>query len=138
MKPKPPVDLKRLTARLAALEAFLRPRAITSHQRNLVGQLCYLRRHLAEFSPEAPPNVRRHALRYGSDWERRRIQVLARDNCRCTACGETWVNYLEVHHIVPLGDGGTNDLSNLITLCRLCHAKAHGVPSVPQAELVEA
>lgn len=121
-----PVNLDGLTAQLSALEEFLRPRAVTSHQRNLVGQICYLRRHLADFSPEAPPPVRRHAVRYGSGWERLRIQVLARDGCRCTECEENWLNYLEVHHIKPLSEGGTNDLSNLITLCRRCHAQKHG------------
>lgn len=134
-----PLDLDDLTSRLSTLEQFLRTRAVTSHQRNLVGQLTYLRRHLADFSPEAPPAVRRHVLRYGSGWERLRVQVLARDECRCTQCGENWLNYLEIHHIVPIGQGGTNDPSNLITLCRLCHAKLHGAPSgPPPAELVEA
>lgn len=130
-----PIDLTDLTSRLEAMAAFLRPRAVTSHQRNLVGQLTYLRRHLADFSPDAPPAVRRHVLRYGSGWERLRVQVLARDNCTCQHCGETWLNYLEIHHIVPIGQGGANELDNLITLCRLCHAKLH---QSPVAELVEA
>jgi 5-methylcytosine-specific restriction endonuclease McrA len=30
-------------------------------------------------------------------------------------------SYLEVEHIVPLADGGTNDLENLQLLCRDCH-----------------
>ena len=31
----------------------------------------------------------------------------------------------EVHHIVPLSEGGTNDESNLMSLCRSCHEKIH-------------
>jgi len=29
----------------------------------------------------------------------------------------------EVHHILPLADGGTNDESNLMALCKSCHSK---------------
>jgi hypothetical protein len=31
----------------------------------------------------------------------------------------------EVHHIIPLSEGGTNDESNLMSLCRSCHEKIH-------------
>ncbi|WP_204365619.1 HNH endonuclease [Natronococcus jeotgali] len=33
---------------------------------------------------------------------------------------------LEVHHIVPLSAGGSNERSNLITLCKNCHTKSEG------------
>lgn len=32
---------------------------------------------------------------------------------------------MHVHHIVPIMDGGTNDESNLITLCADCHNEWH-------------
>ena len=28
----------------------------------------------------------------------------------------------EVHHIIPLADGGTHDFSNLMSLCKSCHS----------------
>lgn len=31
----------------------------------------------------------------------------------------------DVHHIVPLSRGGTNSLSNLISLCANCHIRRH-------------
>ncbi len=31
----------------------------------------------------------------------------------------------EVHHILPVNRGGTNDASNLMSLCRSCHNKIH-------------
>lgn len=31
----------------------------------------------------------------------------------------------EVHHIVPVSKGGTNEWSNLMSLCRSCHTKIH-------------
>jgi hypothetical protein len=41
----------------------------------------------------------------------------------CGNCGGT--NELHVHHIVPLGKGGTNKQDNLKTLCRDCHHSIH-------------
>ena len=32
---------------------------------------------------------------------------------------------IQVHHIRPRADGGTNDLDNLVALCDLCHAVCH-------------
>lgn len=32
---------------------------------------------------------------------------------------------IEYHHIVPLKNGGTNKLSNIVPLCVECHEKAH-------------
>ena len=34
---------------------------------------------------------------------------------------------LEIHHIVPVSRGGTEDSSNLIEICLECHGKAHDV-----------
>ena len=52
--------------------------------------------------------------------------MLKRDEYRCTVCGAT--RSLEVHHIVPRADGGSNDPSNLVTLCADCHGTAHDRP----------
>jgi len=41
----------------------------------------------------------------------------------CARCGNT--GYLEAHHIVALKSGGSNELSNLITLCHPCHRAQH-------------
>lgn len=55
-----------------------------------------------------------------------RLEILERDNYTCKEC---FINYydkqnlLHVHHIIPRRDGGTNDESNLKTLCYLCHKK---------------
>ena len=44
------------------------------------------------------------------------------DKPYCEVCGEPMK---DVHHIIPVKDGGTNDEDNLICLCRSCHQKAH-------------
>jgi len=40
----------------------------------------------------------------------------------CQNCGTS--ERLELHHIIPLMDGGTNEPWNLMTLCESCHHKA--------------
>ena len=54
-----------------------------------------------------------------------RREVLARDKHRCRApgCGRT--RFLEVHHIIPRRQGGTNHTENLTTLCGSCHRLWH-------------
>jgi 5-methylcytosine-specific restriction protein A len=31
----------------------------------------------------------------------------------------------EIHHRLPLSEGGTYDRSNLIALCKFCHSQIH-------------
>ncbi len=54
-------------------------------------------------------------------WLRLRKMVLARDNYMCRVCGN--VNSNEVDHIVPVAQGGSNELENLQTLCKTCHSR---------------
>ena len=58
-----------------------------------------------------PPHVRR--------------EVLARDKHQCQApgCGRT--RFLEVHHVKPRNQGGSNESENLMTLCASCHRLWH-------------
>lgn len=63
--------------------------------------------------------------------------VIIRDNFACRECGVTgiWINVhnrlipsnsgLEVHHIIPVKDGGSDHIDNLITLCVKCHDNKH-------------
>ena len=54
-----------------------------------------------------------------------RRKILARDGHRCQGPGCTSTRFLEVHHRKPRANGGTNDPSNLITLCSACHQLHH-------------
>jgi hypothetical protein len=58
-----------------------------------------------------PPRVRR--------------EVLARDHHRCRAPGCARSRFLEVHHIFPRSQGGSNQPENLMTLCGSCHRHWH-------------
>lgn len=51
-----------------------------------------------------------------------RFHIFKRDNFRCQYCGKSSdETILEVDHLVPRSEGGTNDEDNLITSCRLCN-----------------
>jgi len=58
-----------------------------------------------------------------SSWNILRQLVFRRDGFKCVICGEN--QNLSVDHIKERELGGTNDLSNLRTLCRDCHEGRH-------------
>jgi 5-methylcytosine-specific restriction endonuclease McrA len=50
--------------------------------------------------------------------------ILKRDKYQCQSCGKTEEETkLNIDHIIPLAKGGSNDISNLQTLCSLCNQK---------------
>ncbi len=64
----------------------------------------------------------------GPDWCSKKRAALKRDNFTCQICGAKRINgrLPDVHHIIQYQDFNgdferSNDLSNLITLCRKCH-----------------
>jgi len=66
---------------------------------------------------------RRKKANYPEDWSEIRNYILNRDNYTCSNCNGT--KELHVHHIVPLTRGGTNNETNLATLCEKCHIMIH-------------
>ncbi|WP_147587295.1 HNH endonuclease [Halorubrum lipolyticum] len=54
-----------------------------------------------------------------------RTKIINRDGKTCLRCGLGDERELEVHHILPVSQGGTNEDSNLATLCSHCHEAAH-------------
>jgi len=81
--------------------------------------------YLLEADRQSPEHDRRI-----SDSIRR--AVLKRDGYRCTNCGwnhKEWnrsdPRHLELHHVKPHMEGGSNVESNLVTLCNACHDQIH-------------
>jgi RecQ family ATP-dependent DNA helicase len=59
-------------------------------------------------------------------WQKLRAEVLARDQNRCTACGDSVAeDRAHIHHVMPRALGGRDELANLTTLCSGCHAAKH-------------
>ena len=54
----------------------------------------------------------------------KRREVYKRDGWRCALCDST--DGIQIHHVIPRGEGGSDFPENLITLCWRCHALAHG------------
>lgn len=51
-----------------------------------------------------------------------RFEVFKRDSFRCQYCGRSAPDViLEIDHIIPVAEGGKNDVMNLITSCRDCN-----------------
>lgn len=51
-----------------------------------------------------------------------RFQVLTRDGFRCAYCGRQAAEAeLEVDHVLPVVEGGSDALENLLAACRLCN-----------------
>jgi len=47
-------------------------------------------------------------------------------------------NFLEVHHIIPLAEGGDDVMSNAAALCPLCHRELHfGVHRIKKREILK-
>jgi 5-methylcytosine-specific restriction endonuclease McrA len=79
-------------------------------------------------------HMRGHRDRQGSTtaWRKLRELVLARDRHRCRHPGCSATTSLEVHHVIPVAQGGQDRPENLLTLCSAHHGEAHhGAP--PQA-----
>jgi hypothetical protein len=66
---------------------------------------------------------------------KQREAVLRRDEGKCVACGAWLANVpASVHHRLPRGRGGTDRLSNLLSLCGSGVTLCHGVIESDRAQ----
>lgn len=86
-----------------------------------------------EASPDDPSLreywEKRHQKYGKSYWERntRNYKIAQNQNWKCPICGEPLFNgeEIETHHIVPVAQGGQDDIENLQHLHRPCHKQEH-------------
>lgn len=84
--------------------------------------------HLMKNPSLANPKVRHWGYQKGINYgfENTKAMVLNRDNYTCQCCkGKHKDSKLEVHHIIFRSQGGSDEESNLITLCHTCHKDLH-------------
>lgn len=89
-----------------------------------------------EASPDDPSLKeywkKRHQKYGKSYWGRntRNYKIAQNQNWKCPTCGEPLFNGEEIHthHIVPVAQGGIDDLENLQHLHSACHKQVHSKP----------
>lgn len=84
--------------------------------------------HLMKNPNLANPKVKHWGYQKGTNYgfENTKAMVLNRDNYTCQCCkGKHKDSKLEVHHIIFRSQGGSDEDSNLITLCHTCHKDLH-------------
>lgn len=61
-----------------------------------------------------------------------RKSVYKRDHYRCALCDSP--RAIQIHHVIPRSQGGSDKPENLITLCMYCHGAIHGTrwPDMPE------
>jgi hypothetical protein len=81
---------------------------------------------------EMPQQTNPNIIRSGGKTTKRSVSetkkkfVAARGGWRCGHCKSQLTAYYEIDHIIALHEGGSNEISNLISLCRECHASKTG------------
>lgn len=77
-------------------------------------------------------------------WQSIRKEAISRDGGVCRFCDisneehkDEYGYALSVHHIIPKSDGGSNELDNLITVCRSCHKTIQHTQASAFAELAD-
>ena len=70
-------------------------------------------------------------------WQALAHEIRVEDGMRCNVCGSK-NEAMHVHHIIPLGEGGTNSRRNLVTLCHGCHLAQHPCGNFSQPDRMTA
>jgi len=81
----------------------------------------YCPKHQALMNTQRDKSERKH---YGRQWEKIRMLFLAK-NPLCVHCQQAGrlSPATEVHHIIPVSQGGTDAEENLMALCKSCHSR---------------
>lgn len=83
---------------------------------------------------ETPDDMPRRREVSGFVFDRKpvvRTNVLRRANGKCELCGQLGFStenggiYLETHHVIPLSEGGSDNVSNVAAVCPNHHREAH-------------
>lgn len=72
-------------------------------------------------------NIRTEAtnIRLRKEIQLKRPLILMIFEGKCQICDLDVEELLEIHHILPLSEGGTNEWHNLSVLCPTCHKVVH-------------
>ena len=68
-------------------------------------------------------NKNTSGFKQGKTWDDIKERAYKKYGRKCFLCNST--NNLNIHHKIPIREGGTNEIGNLIPLCVNCHEKIH-------------
>ena len=99
-----------------------KPKRICSHPgcRELTHD-SYCDKHQKEYNKKRAPLIKE---RYGKEWRQIRNRYI-KLYLFCEEClkNDRYTKAQEVHHKIPLSNGGTHDYTNLKSLCKSCHSR---------------
>jgi 5-methylcytosine-specific restriction enzyme A len=104
-----------------------RPCSFPGCPRLTAGRYCDEHQKLADQERQRYTRSPGDADRYGRDW-RRISRCFLDDHPFCEMCRKEGriTEATIAHHVIPVKEGGTDDESNLMALCRPCHSRLHG------------
>ena len=62
--------------------------------------------------------------------ETKKKYIASQQNWKCNHCKQQLTAWFEVDHIRRLDQGGTNDVNNLVALCRNCHGEKTSMENI--------
>lgn len=62
---------------------------------------------------------------YRNEISRNRVKLINYHENKCDVCAMDYKQLLEIHHILPLQQGGNNSLNNISCVCPNCHSILH-------------
>lgn len=91
------------------------------------GMYCETHQKLADRQYDKYQRNPAHKERYGTaGWKNlRKLQLERQPLCESCMKEGRYTKAVTAHHIVPLNEGGANDLGNLCSLCGPCHSRLH-------------
>jgi 5-methylcytosine-specific restriction endonuclease McrA len=62
--------------------------------------------------------------------ETKKKYIASQQNWKCKQCNQQLTAWFEVDHVKRLDQGGTNDVNNLVALCRNCHGEKTSMENI--------
>lgn len=62
--------------------------------------------------------------------ETKKKYIASKQNWKCNHCKQQLTAWFEVDHVKRLDQGGTNDVDNLVALCRNCHGEKTSMENI--------
>jgi 5-methylcytosine-specific restriction endonuclease McrA len=86
-----------------------------------------MRRHFGQAHPDTPkPWIDENNSRSAVCEKRKKVDNTTCQRCGCDVGGKNDdAKTGHAHHIIPVRAGGSNNINNLVTLCKDCHTEAH-------------